>query len=170
MRKIFLLFAIMLLAFLFAISIAFAQEEAEVAAEPTLSDLPEASTVSVGTGAHWGGMVGLNYVNVPEDSQIGFTLGAGWSDTDEEQFGWNAGIVWRAFPEAGLFASYGTGAVLVDTNDDNDPKSTVKGITVSIGSIPVDSWDFVWRVGYVFADSNESSDSGVLDIGIGFAF
>jgi outer membrane receptor protein involved in Fe transport len=167
MKKLFILFAIMLVAFLFSTTV-YAQDEVTV--EPTVSDLPEAATISVGSGAQWGGMAGVNYINIPEDSQFGLTLGVGWSDTDEDQFGYNAGIVWRPLPEYGLFASYGMGAVLVDSDDTSDAQDTVRGITLGIGSIPVDSGDFIWRVGYVFANGNESGENGVLDIGIGFAF
>jgi len=145
---------------------ALAQDE-----ETTLPKYPEASTLSIGSGAHWAGMVGLNYVFVPEGSQFGFTAGAGWSDVGEDQIGWNAGAVFRFLPEHGLFASYGTAGVYgLEYAGETIYDRTSKGITVSFGSIPVDSWDFVWRLGASFPDEEGFEDDVVFDVGVGVAF
>lgn len=152
--------------FLLMSTAAFAQDERDEKAE--LPKFPEASTVSIGSGAHWGGMLGANFVSVPEDSQFGVTVGAGWNDVEENPLGWNAGVVYRFFPEAGLFVSYGSAGVY--GFDLDDPIGVVNGLTVSFGSIPVDSFDFVWRIGVGFLEEDFSNGSTVFDIGIGIAF
>ena len=156
--------------FLLMSTAAFAQDEMEEMAE--LPKYPEASTVSIGSGAHWGGMAGANFVSVPEDSQLGSTLGAGWSDVGDDQIGWNAGAVWRFLPEAGLFISYGTAGIfgLEDQYGTVLYDRTTEGITVSFGSVPVDSFDFVWRLGVALIDEDWADDDYVIDVGIGIAF
>ena len=132
---------------------------------------PEAGRLSVGSGAHWAGMAGLNYVFVPEGSQFGATAGAGWSDVGDDQFGWNGGVVFRFLPEHGLFVSYGTAGIYgLEYAGETLYDRTSEGITVSFGSIPVDSFDFVWRVGAAFFNEDWVDDDVVFDLGIGVAF
>ena len=132
-------------------------------------DRPEATSVSCGIGPHWGG-VGFNYVTVPEDHDLGLSVGVGWL----HDVGYSGGVVVRLQPEHGIFLTY-VSEVARSTNrewverwdPDFWPTDVSSGYSIMYGNIPVDASDFVWRMG---ASVDEDGDGWIFDLGIGITF
>ena len=107
-----------------------------------------------GLGADWGGL-GFNYIAVPEDSPVGFSLGIGCVG-----------------PGAGASAF-----IITRLGGDNDALFTGAGgatwgwigagaVFVEYGNLPVDNGDFMWRVGIGFSGSSDSEVFPVAGFGV----
>ena len=92
--------------------------------------------ISFGLGTDWGGL-GFNYIGMPDDSDIGLSLGCGFVGVG---VGGSACVVIRLNRnETALFAGYG-GAAVMNAGAGSGPM-------IHIGNLPTGAGEFLWRVG-----------------------
>lgn len=124
-------------------------------------ELPEVGTFAAGLGQHYGGL-GVNYMSIGEDSNIGFILGGGFSTG----LSFTGGGVYRFSEKNALFLTYGGAGVYYDYGDDYDEGKVIYGPSLMWGNAALEG--FRYCVGLSFP---QTSDTSVLfDFGLGYAF
>lgn len=156
--KLTLCVVILFFVLIFAVPTMAAEQE-----NPKASKLPEIAGFSIGIGPHWGGIAGVNYAGVPEGSNIGYSVGAGFGGGE---FGFNVGGVYRISAHKGVFVTYGTAAIeTLSWGDEVIDEGIVNGFNLMYGSLPKGS-DFIWRLGVSFPQGYNA----MFDAGIGWSF
>jgi len=110
--------------------------------------------ISFGLGADWGGL-GLNYLVMPEDSPVGFSIGVG---TVLAGVGASAFIVTSLGDDNALFTGAGLGAV---------GGFGAGAIFIEYGNLPTAYHPILWRVGIGYA--NPSDDEEIFPV-VGFGW